>query len=213
MEQNAIKLVGDVVRVAGTTVTILTKQVRPGGVYEDEHVVEIPDVTLTQDLKPKQKIGLMGYLARGDSAFSTRIIADTATVKKLAKSAGYENMAKLVGKIPMSASMLPAAEGKTGLANLVIEVAGQMFNGVAFRQTAIMLSRAWHKGAIGQLMGRLRRREFIDRNGDIQTSIEVVAEDSAETRILKRAEENDPFGDFGKLGVDAQPEPATGPAI
>ena len=207
--RNAVKLVGDVVSIEGTAVKLRTIQTRPSGSYEDIHVLEIPSQELCNGLKPKQKLELFGRLERADEPFSTSIVADIATVKKVGKSAGYENVACIVGTVPFTATLRPpTADGKMGLANLAIETGGKIFNGTAFRALAIVFGTVWTKGSVAQLMGRLRRREFIDANGDERASVEIVAEDQNETRVLKAAVVADPFGDYG-----TEPSPEAAPAL
>jgi hypothetical protein len=199
--RNAVRLVGDVMDIDEKTrmIQLLTKQVRQSGTYEDQHRVLVPDAKVLGKLKPGRRIGLMGRLDRSDEKFSTIIVAAPKTIVSAKKSEGYDNICQLVGPVPFSAGMLPADDGKVSLANLAIEVGGKIFNGVAFRQLAAIYDRTWLKGAIGQLMGRLRTREFVDNEGNLQTSIEIVAEDKRETRVLRKAVVEDRFGSFGVI--------------
>jgi hypothetical protein len=204
--RNAVKLTGDVLAIEGTTVILETKDVT--GQYADQHRVEIPDQKLVDVLKPKQRITLFGQLDRDPEPFSTRIVADVATVKKVAKSAPYENLALIVGRVPISAVPMLPIEGKQGFINLALEAGGKIFNGVAFFQLATMLGRVWRKNALAQLMGRLRTRKFPDRNGDERISVEIVANDQFETKILKAAESYDPFEGYGDTAAVASDESA-----
>jgi len=206
--RNAVKLAGDVTKIEGTTVTIKTVQARLSGEYSDEHTVEIPDQSVVNTLKVGKKVLLMGRLERTAGKYSTRVVADVATVTTKGIP-GYINIAVISGQIPMTAQVLPAVDGKVGIANLAIEFAGKIFNGVAFRQLATMYGRVWRRGAVGQLMGRLRQREFIDNNGDTCRAVEIVVEDQYETRVLKPAEAADQFGDYGIAGAFEEDEPQT----
>ena len=222
-QRNAVKLAGDLVSVDEKcrSIVVLTKQTRRSGTYEDRLEVIVPDGKLLAKMKPNQKIKLYGFLDRSDEKFSTQIVADPKMIK-LGKNAGstYENRAQLVGTVPFSAGMLPSGDGKVSLINLAVEVGGKIFNGVAFRQLATIFDRVWTKRSIAKLDGRIRFRKFVDGEGDTQVSLEIVVEDKAETRILKRASVDDEFGDYGYVydGDDTDqkattPEAAPVPAV
>jgi hypothetical protein len=202
--QNACILTGDVVEVNGDSMKLKTIEVRQNGSYDSFHTIRTDPAAL-KGIKVGHKVTLKGRLNRTNEKFSAHIAADPSTIAKVAKSAPYQNLAVVTGTVPFTAHEMPAAMGSGSFINLAIEFMGQIYNGVAFRTMATMYSRVWEKGAQAQLKGRLRERSFVDRNGDEMTSLEIIAEDARQTYIIRRATDNDPFGDYGKVQVGADP--------
>ena len=194
--RNGVVLRGEIDSVGNTEVNLKIVEVRPSGTYENPIDIQLSE-ELTKKLKKGQFMQIMGKLDRDATGFTTKFIADEKTYKKTKKSDGCLNEAVIVGRVPISAAYMPPAEGRAGVASLTIEFDGKIFNGVCFRQMAVKMDRVWKKGAIAQLKGRLRKREFEDGLGNINVAMEIVAEDSAETRVLKAGELIDNLNGYG----------------
>ena len=188
-ERNLVNLAGEIVELNGTQGILKTtrKLERDGETteYEDFHPVNFGK----KGLKVGQRVNLFGNLVSVDSGKVVKAIPKS--IKKLKKNEPDANEALIIGTMASDIRAYPAKPGKMGYANLLLKAAGEMVNAVAFAYLATKLntdspeSPKARRGALVQILGRLRHREYENQEGAMVTVHEVVALDG--TEVLKPA--------------------------
>lgn len=192
--ENKLILAGDVVNVNKDSMTLTTMDVGSDG----REFVETHEIIMTKkelkEVKAGNRVRVIGHLGRDDHN-RTVIIGDTVSLHDDLQDI---NVAKLVGKAHRTFEFYPRIEGSGAFGSLLVTVNQTIYRGTAFGHTAHMLSRQCLIGSTVRLQGRIRTREYTDRNGDTQRMTEIVAHPDF-TKVLEVATIIDPFDELDKV--------------
>jgi hypothetical protein len=196
--QNMLVLQGEVVAKSPTGFTVMTKQSTFSGTYEHPlAVVSDKAVEIGERIKLKGALEFTGSI--------TQIKA----TEFAAAGEGYLNVARLVGSTAGAIRFFPADSGKNAFANLLIESGGALYRTVMFEPLASLFARLCKRGSEVIVQGRLQNREYVTRDGDPGSMLEIVA-DPDYTRILSVPKADDPF--LGFTAIEPAPAAPAAPA-
>jgi hypothetical protein len=187
MEFNGVKLVGDVLALSPTGILLETKS--ETGEFSETHEVLVKPKKALKALKEGMRISLFGTLEQIEKR--TKIVADTKSITEC-DGEEYVNIARLIGRTAGTFQYYAPSYGKRAFGNLLVEVGGTLFRSVLFAALATGFDRMCKRNSTVQVQGRMRKREFSNTAGDIDSMLEIIA-DPDETKVLAIAQTVDPF--------------------
>ena len=203
MQFNGIKLVGDILALNSTGLLMETKS--EDGEYSETHEVLVKPKKALKALKEGMRIKLFGTLDQIDKR--TKIVADPKSITECDADEDYVNLAKLVGRTAGTFQYYAPSYGKQAFGNLLIEVNDMLFRSVLFAALATGFDRLCKRNSTVQVQGRLRKREFSNRDGDTDSMLEIIA-DPDETKVLAVAASIDQFAEWGAAPAAEAKAPA-----
>ena len=208
---NANKLSGDVMSISKSGFTLATVNVGAGGTeYTELHSVVLPKKSQPDWLKEGGRCEFYGALAR--RLGKTVIVATADTMTQPTEDDDYVNVAQLIGEICSPYKYYPRSENKMALGILLVTVKKAAYLVKLFDAHAVAWSRFVKRGAEVKIQGMLRNRSYVDNNGDTANMLEIIA-DPDNCKVLKSAEDNDPFAAMKASASGGTPATATGPAF
>jgi len=187
---NKLILAGELIQKNDEVILMSTTETSSDGrEFTEEHEVHVDKKVM---FKVGDRIRVMGRLERSEDN-----ITIIKAIDKITKHEGEDDMnaARITGKAHRTFEFYPRDAGRAALGNILVTVDNTIFRGVAFGHLAHTLHRGCTKGSEVQLEGRLRTREYQDREGDMQSMLEIVA-DPDFTRVIKRAAIVDRFAEL-----------------
>lgn len=193
-KQNQCVLQGEVVAKDSTGFTLMTKQAVFGGkVYENPvKIASDKAVEIGERLRIKASMSFDGTV--------TKLVPIEFGVP----TDGYVNIGRLVGTTAGALRYLPATDSQQALANALVDTGGGLFRVVLFEPQASLWYRLCKRNSEVFCQGRVQNRKYIDREGDEQSMLELIA-DPDYTRIISVPKANAEFA----MGFTT---PAPGPA-
>jgi hypothetical protein len=120
-------------------------------------------------------------------------------VAKAKKTDPNVNICKLVGRVH-DYQFFPPSEGKRQFGSLTVNVNGVFVTATAFRGLASYLQAKAEQGCGIEVIGRNRLTEFEDSEGNIRTSVDVVA-DGTRTKIVAPSNQVDHFAEMESVAM------------
>lgn len=193
---NRVLLVGSVAKYDGEKSLLLeTTQTTTKKTYVESH-----QVTLAKALKNIEEgtmLQIHGELRNAEEGGNHFIQATKVT--KAPKDATSQNWAQVTGRLARTFEFYPRFESKQAFGNMLIitgdDNAPVFHRGVVFQYLANKFKNTMKRGAIVELVGRIRHRQFIDDNDIERTSLEIVGDDEL-TLIKEAAITVNPFAAF-----------------
>jgi hypothetical protein len=203
MEFNGVKLVGDVLALSPTGILLETKS--ETGEFSESHEVLVKPKKALKALKEGMKISLFATLEQIEKR--TKIVADTKSITEVDGDEDYVNIARLIGRTAGTFQYWAPSYGKRAFGNLLVEVKGTIFRSVLFAACATGFDRICKRDSTVQVQGRLRKREFSNNAGDLDSMLEIIA-DPDETKVLAIAQTIDPFAERAQPAATEAKAPA-----
>lgn len=196
---NKLILAGEIVEKGDVIMMTTTEFSSDGREFTEDHEIHFAKKKDSASIKAGDKIRVMGHLKRNDDNIT---IIEILSPPEKHEDDDDLNVARIVGKAHRTFEFYPRAEGRVALGNLLVTVENTIYRGVAFGHLAHTLHRNCSKGSDVQLEGRLRTREYEDRDGDMQSMLEIVA-DPDFTKVLKKAAIVDRFEQYEEKTKEA----------
>lgn len=200
--QNAAMLAGKVLEADEASAVIETYAQTRNGEVSERHQLQLPEGVR---LAAGKFMKVLGSLAANGA------VIVTGPPEKSRKDESC-NIAKLVGLNPWPYQIIDGDASKIPLANFGIQVSEDtVLRTVVFGSEARNLKkRGAGRGAVFEVFGSLRHRDYVDRQtGEPRVAHEVVC-DPERIKLLKVAAHEDPFGDVGAGEITGDPS-APGP--
>lgn len=207
--KSSFKLKGKILKIdKGVAEVSVIRRWRTGH-GEDQLVVDLSKCGL--NLKPGDYVEAVGSLENSIDDQETKLVAAQARKSK----AGYENIARIVGRIYQNTPFDPTAS-QPGYTNLLVEAGKSLFNATAFRGLGLNWASEGVDGREVDFEGHLQRRPMIvkgtgealkDDKGNDRYSTEMICRNAARNRLKplsaaeKAAQEESKFS----LGGDDAP--------